>query len=147
MLLLITERLWEVLAYQCYFQGGHVGVYSVFFKFQSIQRICVSKTRLRRRECPTSTSRFVQMITIILLSTRALDLNLAMPRACELSGILSRTVLIRAVHLRKDCMPSGREVMLKLLVTIVWLISLNPGYVSPHLMLSVGASERVWRRS
>ena len=29
---LITERLREVLAYQCCFQGGHVGAYSVLFQ-------------------------------------------------------------------------------------------------------------------
>ena len=67
---------------------------------------CAPKTRLR------STSCFIPMITIILLSMRALDLNLAIFRACELSRISSQTVLIRAVRHGKDYMPSGREVML-----------------------------------
>ena len=83
------------------------------------------------------------MITIILLSTRALDWNLEMPRACELSGILSQTVLIRAVRLQKGCMPYGREVMLKLIMTIIWLIFYNPGYVYPRPMLLLGALETV----
>ena len=74
---------------------------------------------------------------------RALDLNLVTPRACELSGISSQTALIRAVRQRKDCMPSGKEVMLKMLMTVVWLIFLNPGYVFPRPMLLMGASEKV----
>ena len=53
------------------------------------------------------------MITIVLLSMRVLDLNLVIPRACELSRISSQTVLIQAVQPGKDCMPFGREVMLK----------------------------------
>ena len=40
-------------------------------------------------------------------------------------------------------MPSGREVVLKLPMAIIWLIFLNPGYVFPHLMPSMGASEMV----
>jgi hypothetical protein len=32
MLLLITERIREILAHQCCFQGGHVGAYSVLFR-------------------------------------------------------------------------------------------------------------------
>lgn len=55
------------------------------------------------------------MIIIVLLSMRVLDLNLVIPRACELSRISSQTVLIQAVRPVKDCMPFGKEVMLKVL--------------------------------
>ena len=63
------------------------------------------------------------MIIIILLSTNTLDLNLAMPMACELSEILSQSVRIQIVHLWKDCMPSGREAMLKLLQVLLFDMS------------------------
>ena len=63
------------------------------------------------------------MITTILLSMNTLDLKLAMPMACVLSEISSQSVRIRVEHLRKDCMPSGREAMLKLLQ--VWLFDMS----------------------
>ena len=40
MLRLIIERLWEVFAHQCCFQGGHVGVYSVLFRI-SVYSMCL----------------------------------------------------------------------------------------------------------
>src|SRR6267154_3558151 len=115
MLRLIIERLRKVFTHRCCFQGQYAGVYPSYFVFRSIQCTCAWKTRLHWEEGPTLTSRFVQRITTILLPTSTLDLNLAMPTACELSENLSPTVRIRTVHLRKDCMPSGREAMLKLL--------------------------------
>ena len=113
-LLLIIERLRKILAHKYYFQSEHVGAYWSYFVFKSIQCACASQTRLHQEEGPTLTSSFVRRITNVLLSTSTPDLNLAMPTACELSEILSPTVRIRTVHLRKDCMPSGREAMLKL---------------------------------
>ena len=74
----------------------------------------VSKIRLYQRKRPTSTSGFAQMITDALLSTSVLDLNVVMPRACDLFWISSRIVPIRAGLPRKDCMPSGKEAMLEL---------------------------------
>ena len=69
-----------------------VRIWSYLF-FAFIQRV-LPKTRLRWQERLISTFRFVQMIAVILLSTNALDLNLEMHRAFELSGILSQPVLI-----------------------------------------------------
>jgi hypothetical protein len=105
--------------------------------------VFASKIRPRKQERPTSTTHSVQMIIIILSST-SLDLNLAMPRACDQSGISYQTVLTRADLPRKDCMPSGREstrdVTLKLPCDL--LICLIPGYVSPRPMPLMGALEK-----
>ena len=68
----------------------------------------------RYQNRPTSPLNFVQMITVILLSTSALNVNLAMLRVCGLSWISSQNVLIRTVRPQNDCMPSGREALLKL---------------------------------
>ena len=114
-LLFIIERLREILAHQCHFRSEHVGAYSVSFHTPVYSMCLFPQTRLHQEEGPTLTSRFVQRITTALLSTSTLDLNQAMPTDCELSKILSPTVRIRSVHPQKDCMPSGREVMLKLL--------------------------------
>jgi hypothetical protein len=112
LLLLITEKLREILTRQCRFQNRHNGAYSVqFCVFPSIQHVCL-ETRLPRQVRPASTLRIAQMTTTILLFTSALDLNLKMLKACGLSGILFPTVLIRAVQLQKDCMPSGRAATL-----------------------------------
>ena len=87
MLLLIAEGFREILAYQRCFWGGHVGAYVILF------RISLNSTYLEKRLCQqkrrTSTSPSARTITIVLLSMSALDLNLAMPRACGLSRISS----------------------------------------------------------
>src|SRR6266576_6234955 len=86
-LLLIIERIRKILAHQCYFQSEHVGAYSVLFRIPVYSTCLCPQTRLLLGEGPTLTSCqcFVQTITTVLLSTSTLDLNLAMPMACELS--------------------------------------------------------------
>jgi hypothetical protein len=49
------------------------------------------------------------MITVILLYTNALDLNLVMFRAYELFEISSQPVPIQIVQPQKDWMPSGEK--------------------------------------
>ena len=115
MLILIIERVWEIFACKFYFQSGHVGAYSLIFRIYVCSTCLCLETRLHQNEDPISTSRFDQTITAVLLFTSILDLNLVMPRACKLSRISLQTVPIRPAHLRKDCMPSGREAMSKLL--------------------------------
>jgi hypothetical protein len=92
-LLLFIERLRKIHAHQCYLQSEHVGTYLVLSRIP-VYSMCLclaklSQTRPRQEQDLTSTSRVVQMIIIILLSTNTLDLNLAIPKACELSKILS----------------------------------------------------------
>jgi hypothetical protein len=87
-LLLIIERLRKILAHQCYFQSEHVGAYSDLFRIPVYSMFLCPQRRLQWEEGPTLTSRFVQKITTVLLSTSTLDLNLATPMACELSEIL-----------------------------------------------------------
>ena len=65
------------------------------------------KISLPKQERPTSASRFVQRITIILSSTNALDLNLEILRAYELFEISFKIALIRIDQPRKDCMLFG----------------------------------------
>lgn len=54
MTLLITERFWEILSYQCRFQSGHVGVYLVtasYSVFYLIWMIMPENKTARQKAC------------------------------------------------------------------------------------------------
>ena len=86
---------------------GHICEHNHFLEVRLRQEL--------RQEEPISTMRFIQKTTVISLSTSTLGLNLAISRACRLSGNSSHTGLTRAVQLLKNYTPFGRVLILKLL--------------------------------
>lgn len=64
--------------------------------------------------------------------------------ASGIFGTLSYAALTQATLCQKDYMPSGREVLFR--IALVLLMKPDLGYVSPHLTLLRGSSEREWKK-